>query len=62
MTKDNATALALKISKRDKIDMYIVVEGYADEREWEAAREADVDTYYNGALAYLVASNGKIVL
>ena len=62
MTKDAAIALALKISKRDKIDMYIVVEGYQDEREWEVAEESDVDTYYNGALAYLVASNCKIVL
>jgi hypothetical protein len=62
MTKNNAIALALKVSKRENIDMYIVVEGYADEREWEAAREADVDTYYNGAISYLAASGGKLVL
>lgn len=62
MTKNNAIALALKISKRENIDMYIVVEGYAEEREWEAAREADVDTYYNGAIAYLAASAGVLVL
>ena len=62
MTKNNAIALALKISKRDNIDMYIVVEGYADEREWEAARAYDVYTFYNGAIAYLAASAGELVL
>jgi len=41
--------------------MYIVVEGYQDEREWEAAREEDIDTFYNGAMVYLAASNGKLV-
>lgn len=62
MTKDNAIALALKISKRDNVDMYICVEGYEDEREWEAANEYDIDTFYNGAMVYLAACNGKLVL
>lgn len=61
MTKEQAINLALKVSKRESIDMYIVVEGYQDEREWEAAREEDIDTFYNGAIAYLAASNGKLV-
>jgi len=61
MTKEEAINLAVKISKRENIDMYIVVEGYQDEREWEAAREEDIDTFYNGAMVYLAASNGKLV-
>ena len=62
MTKDKAITLALKVSKRENIDMFIVVEGYEDEREWEACRDEDVDTFYNGAMVYLAASNGQLVL
>ena len=62
MRKYNAIALALKISKRDNVDMYICVEGYEDEREWEATTENDLDTFYCGAMAYLAASGGKLVL
>ena len=62
MTKNKAIALAMKISKRDNVDMYICVEGYADEREWECASDYDLDTFYAGSMAYLAASGGKLVL